>query len=83
MDLGKEVMQGPAGMVQLVLWYVVSIVKKKNTPISKDKEDWFVVTQKTKEIIKKINKDNVGIFNNKNGFDQVYLLPGLNKMIGD
>ena len=47
------------------------------------KVDWYTVTAVTKEIIKKVNKDNVGIFNNKNGFDQVYLLPGLNKMIGD
>ena len=55
---------------------VTNLVRDKN-------EDWFVTTQKTKEILKKINKENVGIFNNKNGFDQVYLLPGLNKMIGD
>ena len=47
------------------------------------KVDWYTVTAVTKEIIKKVNKDNVGIFNNKNVFDQVYLLPGLNKMIGD
>ena len=55
---------------------VRSIVRDKS-------EDWFITVQKTKEILKKINKENVGIFNNVNGFDQVYLLPGLNGMIGD
>ena len=47
------------------------------------KVDWYTIQEATKEILKKINKENVGIFNNKNGFDQVYLLPGLNNMIGD
>ena len=47
------------------------------------KVDWYTIQVATKEILKKINKENVGIFNNVNGFDQVYLLPGLNDMIGD
>ena len=52
--------------------------------IVRDKsEDWVVTVQKTKEVLKIINKENVGIFNNVDGFDQVYLLPGLNNMIGD
>ena len=58
----------------------------KNTVrrIVRDKsEDWVVTVQKTKEVLKIINKENVGIFNNVDGFDQVYLLPGLNNMIGD
>ena len=43
-------------------------------------EQWYEVSQKVKDTLKKINKENVGIFENKNGFDQVYLLPGLNDM---
>ena len=43
-------------------------------------EQWYEVSQKVKDTLKKINKENVGIFENKNGFDQVYLLPGLNGM---
>ena len=46
-------------------------------------EQWYEVNQKVKDTLKIINKENVGIFSNKNGFDQVYLLPGLNNMIGD
>ena len=51
--------------------------------VCKNGEDWVVTAQKTKEVLKIINKENVGIFNNVDGFDQVYLLPGLNDMIGD
>ena len=39
--------------------------------------DYWSMKEKAKEISKKINKENVGIFNNKKGFDTVYLLPGL------
>ena len=39
--------------------------------------DWWEVNQLTKEAVKKINKENVGIFENRDGFDQVYILPGL------
>ena len=45
--------------------------------IRKPKEDWWITQHKTRELIKKINKENVLIFNNKEGFDQLYLLPGL------
>jgi len=46
-------------------------------------EEWYETNAKVKKVLKEINKENVGIFDNKNGFDQVYLLPGLNTMIGD
>ena len=60
------------------------VCKHAVSGLIKDKsEDYFVRMKKAKEILKKINKENVGIFNNVNGFDQVYLLPGLNNMIGD
>ena len=60
------------------------VCKHAVSDLIKDKsEDYFSRMQKAKEILKKINKENVGIFNNVNGFDQVYLLPGLNDMIGD
>ena len=60
------------------------VCKHAVSGLIKDKsEDYFVRMKKAKEILKKINKENVGIFNNVNGFDQVYLLPGLNGMIGD
>ena len=40
-------------------------------------EDFIDLTIRTKEAVKKINKENVLIFDNKQGFDQIYLLPGL------
>ena len=46
-------------------------------------EDWSELTTKTKEAVKKINKENVLIFDNKQGFDQLYLLPGLNSMMAN
>ena len=49
--------------------------------IKKKDEDWGELTIRTKEAVKKINKENVLIFDNKQGFDQLYLLPGLNSMI--
>jgi len=49
--------------------------------IKKKGEDWGELTIRTKEAVKKINKENVLIFDNKQGFDQLYLLPGLNSMI--
>ena len=39
--------------------------------------DYWSMREKVKEISKKINKENVGIFDNTKGFDTVYLLPGL------
>ena len=39
--------------------------------------DYWDMREKVKEISKKINKENVGIFDNTKGFDTVYLLPGL------
>ena len=39
--------------------------------------DWYTTMTKAKEMMKKINKENFGIFNNRDGFDQIYLLPGL------
>ena len=35
--------------------------------------DWWETTQLTKEAVKKINKENVGIFENRDGFDQVFI----------
>ena len=46
-------------------------------------EDWYETDIKARKVLKEISKENVGIFDNKNGFDQVYLLPGLNNMISD
>ena len=43
-------------------------------------EDFIDLTIRTKEAVKKINKENVLIFDNKQGFDQIYLLPGLNSI---
>ena len=48
--------------------------------LQKKGEDWGDLTIRTKEAVKKINKENVLIFNDKQGFDQLYLLPGLNSM---
>ena len=48
--------------------------------LQKRGEDWGDLTIRTKEAVKKINKENVLIFNDKQGFDQIYLLPGLNSM---
>jgi len=48
--------------------------------IRENGQNWDEITIKTKEAIKKINKENVLIFDNKQGFDQIYLLPGLNSM---
>ena len=45
--------------------------------------DWWETTQLTKEAVKKINKENVGIFENRDGFDQVYILPGLKSEMED
>ena len=39
--------------------------------------DYWSMREKVKELSKKINKENVGIFDNAQGFDTVYLLPGL------
>ena len=46
-------------------------------------DDWHVTVEKTKKILKKVNKDNFCIFNDIHGFDQVYLLPGLQNMMVD
>jgi len=52
--------------------------------LMKNKDEyWYETNEKVQEMIKKINKENVGIFVNKNGFDQVYVLPGLNRSSGD
>ena len=39
--------------------------------------DYWSMRAKVKELSKKINKENVGIFDNTKGFNTIYLLPGL------
>ena len=40
-------------------------------------EEWYETNAKVKKVLKEINKENVGIFDNTKGFDTIYLLPGL------